>query len=154
MKSIIEKWRQLFSSRREIIKNLEDVRSLKDADRVVIYTLGNKPSTLKIMKKHILYEVTKNKEVKKTTDLYNEHLLSEENFQIIKEILPKGRLELNLQDIGSDSVERWQDLKISKREILSLCLNRRGNYYIAIDNPRKDTNEEVLLKIKNLKRFF
>lgn len=154
MKSIIKRWSQLFSSKKKILKILEEIRNLKDADRVLIYTLGNKTSVLNILHKVVLYEVTRDKSVKKTTDLYNERPLCEEDYKLIEKLISKGRLHVGIEDVSFESVERWKNLKISDREIQTLCLNKKGNYHIVIDNPNKDNNEEVLLNINNLKRFF
>lgn len=154
MKSVADIWKELFSSKKKILKILEEIRQLEDADRVVIYTLGNNTSISYTLNKSVLYEVTRDRDTEKVIDLYSERLLDEEDFNLINSLLVNEKVVVSMKDISPESVMNWNTLKIKNREIRSICINRKGNYHLTVDNPQRDNDKEVLNKIRELKHFF
>lgn len=155
MKRVIEAWKDLFSKKKKIIKILEEIRELGDADRVAIYTLGNNTSVSTGLNRTILYEVTRDKQVEKISDVQSERPLDEEDFHNLEKLLVEKKITIYPKDISSNLASKWERFKIENREMNFICLNRKGNYHLTIDNPKTSSEEEeVSSKIEELRSFF
>jgi len=157
MRLIIEKWKELFSSKKKILRILEEIREIEDADRVVIYTLGNKTCLSSALTRSILYEVTRGKEIEKLTENYSERLLDEQDFHLLDKLLSKQSIFVTVKDVSPESAAKWENMKIVNREVKFICINKRGNFNLIIDNPNQsleNRDKEVFSKINELKCIF